>query len=430
MASKGKSDSAWERILLKHPDIISTIKAGGFYRIAASEIKKFREPRLMTKHDTSESVPAPLKDEGITVLPLSMTEYALGNFSLYEEFPDTGSLHKKLFSLPEFETLTVENLSSESNAINALILAGILDDFLDTTGTVETFNGRMRAGNFDFKIDRSSGLPALIQVRGAQIEIDGGFENDESVVIMEAKNVIHKDFHIRQLYYPFRKYHSLVSKPIRLVFSQYTNLTYNLFEYTFKDPQDYSSLELLNHAAYTFEDTRITDSDLRGLLAETHPIYTDNQTQTEIPFIQADRFDRIISLMEQLARSENFSMSRDEVTQFLGMVQRQADYYPAAGKYLGLFRRNNGVVTLTAKAQQILKFGRRGRLLALASLILKHEIFHTLAESVLSTGELPHINHVKKKMLDLNVCNDGSTLHRRAQTVISWLKWIMELIDE
>ena len=41
-------------------------------------------------------------------------------------------------------------------------------------------------------------------MKNAQCEIDGGFENDNDVIIMEAKNVINEDFHVRQLYYPFR----------------------------------------------------------------------------------------------------------------------------------------------------------------------------------------------------------------------------------
>lgn len=429
-ARKGKTDEAWAEILDAHPDIVTTIEAGQYYRISADEIRKYREPRLMTKHDTSSSVPLPLKKHGINVLPLSRTEYALCDFSLFQTFPDTSGLRAKFCSLPDFETLRVDKISSESNAINALVVGGILDDFLGTENTVETFNGRMTTERFTFNVDCAHGTPMSIKVDKAQIEIDGGFENDESVIIMEAKNLRHDDFHVRQLYYPYRKYHAFVTKPIRLVFSQYTNLTYYLYEYEFEDPENYNSLKLLRHEAFTFEDTRITASELYNIWEMTPVKYDDNQANTDIPFIQADRFDRVISLMEQLSRTESGCMTTDEVTQFMGTVQRQASYYPAAGEYLGLFARTRGEVALTSKARHILQLSRRDRELEFAKLMFSHEIFHRFFLQTFTSGVLPSANEIKHAMLELNVCNDGSTMQRRAQTVIAWLKWIMSIIDE
>ncbi|MEI3525749.1 MAG: hypothetical protein V8Q27_06155 [Eubacteriales bacterium] len=62
------------------------------------------------------------------------------------------------------------------------------------TGSDATFNGRMGTGVFDFRVDTVRGIPREIHVENAQCEIDGGFENARSVVVMEAKNVVHSDF--------------------------------------------------------------------------------------------------------------------------------------------------------------------------------------------------------------------------------------------
>lgn len=431
MANESKTNRAWEQILEAHPTIVSTIEAGGVYELPASEIRHFREPRLMTKHDTSEGVPAPLKKLGINILPISRSAYALGDFLLHENFPDVTGLKPALRTLPDFETLTVDNITSEANAINALIASGILNDFLNAENTVETFNGRMGAGDFGFEVNCKSGRTAHIEVRGAQLEIDGGFENDDAVIIMEAKNVLHNDFHVRQLYYPYRKYKAFVTKPIRLVFSQYTNMTYYLYEYEFTEPEDYSSLKLLRTEAYTFEDARITASDLWKIWQGTRVITTDDQASTTVPFIQADRFDRVISLMERLSGADDNAMTTDEVTQFMGTVQRQAAYYPAAGEYLGLFdRTSRGTIALSAKAKRLLKLGRRERQLAFAGLMFEHEIFHRLFEQTYKSGVLPEYDTVEQLMLELNVCNGGSTVHRRAQTVLGWLRWLMSAVDE
>lgn len=429
MANENKTNNAWESILKAHPDIVTTVKNGGVYEIAASEIKKFREPRLMTKHDTSKIVPKPLQDYGINVLPISRSTYVLGDFKLFEPFPDVTDLKPALRSLPDFETLKTDSITTESSAINALIASGILDDFLGSENTVETFNGRMGAGDFDFSVDRKSGQSAYIHVHGAQLEIDGGFENQDAVIIMEAKNVLHDDFHVRQLYYPFRKYQSHIKKPIRLVFSQYTDMTYYLYEYEFTEPDNYSSLSLLRKEAYTFEDTRITLSEIWKVWQNTPVKSTDNQAQTNVPFIQADRFDRVISLLERLSGADNNTMTTDEITQFMGTTQRQATYYPAAGEYLGLFERKRGRISLSARGKQIVKRGRRERQLALIELMFEHEIFHRLFESFYRSGSLPDIGVVEKTMLCLNVCNAGATVRRRAQSVLSWLRWIIATAD-
>lgn len=435
MANETKTNKAWRNIFETHPEIMTTIEAGGIYELPASEIKKFREPRLMTKHDTWEGVPEPLRSRGINVLPVSRSSYVLGDFILHHWFENISHIKPILCSLPDFETLKTDNITSEANAINALIAGNILDNFLNTDDndhTVETFNGRMGTGNFDFRVSCESNRKAHIKVRGAQLEIDGGFENKDSIIIMEAKNILNDDFHIRQLYYPYRKYKAFVKKPIRLVFSQYTNMTYYLYEYEFDDPEDYNSLKVVQRAAYTFEDQRITASELEKLRQKTHISTSDDKSTTKIPFIQADRFDRIISLIEHMVGAEDNAMTTDEITQFMGTVQRQAGYYPAAGEYLGLFDRSNrGTTTLSPRAKKIMKLGRRDRQLAFAELMFEHEIFNRLFHQAFKTGKIPDLVNVVSLMRELNVCNPGSSTElRRARTVISWLQWLMFIADE
>jgi len=390
----------------------------------------------MTKFDTSESVAAPLKKRHLNVLPLSRHSYGIGMFELYKKFPNVADLRPDPMSLPDYETLRVDNLSSESNAINALIVSHTLEEFLDEEdcGFVETFNGRMGTEAFDFHVGMHGTLqPALIHVDRAQLEIDGGFESERSVTIMEAKNVRHADFNVRQLYFPFRKYSAMVNKPIRLVFSQYTNLTYYLYEYEFEDRDSYSSIKQVGVHAYTFEDQQISMSDLRRVW-ESIPadnIIGDNQQTAPVTFIQADRFDRVISLAERLSVAPSKTMTTDEVTVFMGTVKRQASYYTAAGEYLGLFNNpKRGRVGLTPVAEKLLEFTYRKRQLAYAKLILRHEIFHKLFGTVLNTGALPERDEVIGLMLKLNVCNPGSTAKRRAGTVLGWLKWVISLADE
>lgn len=429
----GKTEYAWIKILDDNPLILEEIASEGLYEISASKIKEYREPRLMTKHDASSGVPNPLSKRSLNVLPVSRTSYVLGGFLLFERFPDLSDLKPKHFPMPDYETLNSDTITSEANAINALLVSGILEDFLDEENVVETFNGRMGSGDFSFSVDTVSGEPQTVDVHGAQIEIGGGFETADSVIIMEAKNVRYEDFLVRQLYYPFRKYHAFVNKPIRLVFSQYTDFTYYLFEYRFSDPDNYSSIELVNKAAYSLFDTQITFSEIWDAFESTHALTDDNQADTDVPFIQADRVDRIISLMDKLS-GEPDGLRTEEIAEFMQITDRQAAYYPAAGSYLGLFdRTTRGVTKLSKRGQRVISMMYRDRQLAMVSAMFEHQIFRDLFQETFTSGVLPEKRRVISLMKRYNVCNPGekgAMYNRRSQTVLSWLKWIMGLADE
>ncbi len=298
--SKLTANEAWNLLLDKY-NIVETVEKSGFFHIKASEIKEFKEPRLMSKWDSSETLPDALSKVNLNILPNSRSSYLLSDFLLYFPIPDLTesipTMHRVI--PPELESIKLENITSESNAINLLVLTNILDDFLGVDNTVSTFNGRMGTGVFDFSVDTTRGNQN-VHVTNAQCEIDGGFENDQAVIIMEAKNVLYTDFHIRQLYYPYRLWKEKVEKPIRLVFSIYTNQIFRLFEFKFTDPYNYSSIQLIQEKNYTLQDTEITMEELEQIRKETPIIYSDSMDSTSIPFIQADSFERVISLMENL----------------------------------------------------------------------------------------------------------------------------------
>ena len=291
------ANDAWKAIIEKY-HILEHIEKDGCFPIKASQIKEFREPRLMAKWDSTDALPEVLRKNKINILPDSRSSYVLGDFLLYQEIPplDEPVTRMEHVELPDYESIDINNISSEANAINVLIISGILNDFLGTGENVSTFNGRMGTGCFTFEVDTHRGIKQKICVNNAQCEIDGGFENEASVVIMEAKNVVHEDFHIRQLYYPYRLWKDKVKKPIRLIFSVYSNRIYRLFEYRFKIPEDYSSIELVKSKNYSLQDTKITKEDLWEVRNHTTTRTDDDMNDTDIPFIQANSMDRIISL--------------------------------------------------------------------------------------------------------------------------------------
>ena len=125
------ASTAWKAIIQDY-DIMDEISRKGYYRISAKTIKKYREPRLMAKWDSNENLPAALRDRHLNILPVSRSEYLLSNVDLYEPLPEfittePGNLHhiKQL----DLESLACENITSESNTINAIVATGALDSF-------------------------------------------------------------------------------------------------------------------------------------------------------------------------------------------------------------------------------------------------------------------------------------------------------------
>ncbi|MBT1035711.1 hypothetical protein KJY78_05045 [Canibacter sp. lx-45] len=290
----------------------------------------------------------------------------------------------------------------------------------------------MGTGVFSFRVDRHRGTAFQVDVENAQCEIDGGMENDNSVVILEAKNVVHPDFHVRQLYYPYRLWASKVNKPIRLVFSIYSNQIYRLFEYEFEDKNNYSSIRLVKSKNYSLQDTDISLNEIYDVYSNVEVVYDDNQNKTDIPFIQANSFERIISLMELLFEEER---TAENIAEKMEFDLRQSDYYHNAGRYLGLFEKKavkeeDGKkvkkVFLSRLGRDTVKLRYKERQLKLVSLILEHEIFNKLFLKVYNGGELPTKEEIQNIMRENNVCNDQQIV-RRSSSVYSWLKWIFNL---
>lgn len=423
-------DEKWE-ILFDRYNIESEIKKNGLFYITADQIREVKEPRLMTKFDTRESLPR-VFGKKIAILPVTRGKYVLGEFDLYQEFPEMISDIKQMTTakIPYYyETIDINDIRSEASAINVMSIAGILDDFLGENDMVQTVSGRMSSGMFGFNVSDFSKNPNIgdmpyIQVINSQVEIDGGFENPNIFSVIEGKNVVHSNFLIRQLYYPTRLWSAEISKPVRPVFMVYSNNIFRLLEYEFTNIRYYNSLKLVQERNYSLEDIEIILDDLvevwRSTIIETEP---------EVTFIQADSFNKVISLVEHLNES---SMTTVEIAEVFGFKERQSDYYFNACKYLGLAEKiidDEGVkVCITGLGRRLLRMKYKERQLEYVHLILKHQIFYELFETVMKTGCIPDKRYIANKMREYQVCGE-SLIDRRASSVRGWLYWIINLVN-
>lgn len=425
---KSLNDTAWEELFDKY-DILKQIEETGSFQISAKQIKEVREPRLMVKFDHTINLPQLFADNDLSILPITRGDYVISHFDAYHKFEaDTAPITK--VSIPTYiQSLDSSNVPSEAIALNCAVAAGIVADFLGDEEIVATVSGRMGSGSFDFSINNTkTKLPCTVGVNNSQIEIDAAYEGIRSLALFEAKRDLSEDFLVRQLYYPYRVWQSRVTKPVRPLFLVYSNGIYHIYEYEFTDPNNYSSIALIQQRNYTVEDMSITAEDIQQVIYST-----TRESEPQLPFPQADSFGRVINICELL---NDQNLSRNEVTEQYAFDARQTNYYTDAARYLGLIEKSKvsggPLYKLSEKGHKILKMGYKQRQLALCKCILSHGVFADTLKSYFENGIMPCKNEIVQimKQSNLHNVNSDSTYERRSSTVKGWVNWIVELINE
>lgn len=421
------NDIAWQNLFDKYK-VLDSIFEKGLYKVSALQMKEFREPRLMAKFDHYVNLPAIFKNNKLSILPITRGDYIISNFKAYHNFESDDNEITKVSLPSHIQSLDYNNITSETIAINCMYSSNILVDFLDDEEIVPTVSGRMSSGSFDFNIIKTDNNSYKLNINNSQLEIDAAFEGIKSLTIIEAKRDLSEDFLIRQLYYPYRLWINRITKPVRPVFFVYTNGIYKLYEYKFEDINNYNSLVLVKQKNYSIEDTTITISDIENVLDTVNIV-----EEPKIPFPQADSFKRVINLCELLNERE---LSRDDVTEEYAFDVRQTNYYTDAARYLGLVDKIKldkiPKYSLSAFGKRVLNLNYKQRQLEYCRCILSHKVFNEVLKKYFITGTIPNKDFVVQIMKTTNLYNveTDSTFRRRASTVLSWITWIIELINE
>lgn len=303
----------------------------------------------------------------------------------------------------------------------------ILNDFLEDEDLLATVNGRMSSGTFRFDINTDTGR-RNVEVNNSQIEIDAAYEGINYLSLFEAKMDLADDFLIRQLYYPFRVWSNRVTKTVKPIFLIFSNGIFNLYQYEFEDPTNYNSLVLVKQKNYMIA-TEICLADIQNILRNIQVV-----NEPDISFPQADRMSRIINLIELLNEK---SMTKQEITSEYAFDERQTNYYTDAGRYLELIDKNydeegNIKFQLTAQGHHIMMLEYKEKQLALVAQILKHKVFNEVLTRHLQYGEMPQKETIVEIMKNAQLYHieADSTYMRRASTVIGWVNWILDTIEE
>lgn len=432
MCPRPKKNDAWEELFRRH-NVLAEVERRGACQISASEINELHEARLMTKFDHYVQLPEVFKRNHLTIQPNTRGTYLVGRFDSYQSVTDDPSVPVEGLPFPRrIETINPANLYSESAVLMCAYYTGIISGVLGREMMLTAF-GRMSAGSFDYRIrNNQTGELHEIRVEGAQMEIDAGFEGEDTFAIVEAKNEAVTDFHVRQLYYPYRAWLARTGKRIVPVFLSYSNASsvFTLHVFRFSEPRLYNSIELVEQRKFQVVPSGIERATLLEALGRSKV----GPEPAGIPFPQADSFERVIDLLAQLYGAGG-TLSKDYVTSNYDFDARQTQYYAQAAAYLGLVerRRSGGqgvTYSLTERGAAVMSRHPQARNLALVECMLERNVLNRALRIYFESGQRPPSEQVEEIMEGAGLRLSGKTIPRRAQTVLRWVNWVKTLAAE
>src|SRR5690625_3650800 len=424
----------WD-VLFNHFDILNKVHRNGSFIITSEEINTIGnyQARLATKFDTQADLPRVFKDYDLSLLPLSRGSYKIGHFNVFTnlKYDNFDTPIKKSF--PDYvNSISPEDITSEAIALNIAHASGMIDDFIEEESSILTLSGRMGSGLLDFKIEnKQTKKNDLIQVKNAQIEIDGGYEGLETLALIEAKNNVPMDFIVRQLYYPFLSIRDkLPHKTVKPIFFTYTQSIFSFHEFVFNEPDVYSSIKKVKQKNYIldiFDDIEFN---------EIMNIYNNTTAEVEplnefAPFPQADYFGRVMNLLEYL--DVQGGRSKNEIAMKYSFNERQSDYYWNALVYLGFGNKQNPGANreLNIRGKKTAKlFSLKDKKLEFVKALFKRGAFREYFEKVLQNNGV-HLSDLEvENIMSKHARKMGniSVRKRRLLTLKSWVHWVFSLM--
>ena len=425
------NDVAWEAAFERH-NVIRRVSDFGFADVTAKELSEFREPRLMGKIDHEEGLPKVFKTNRLSILTLTNSSYRVGPFKTFQELPDwrMPDAEMEMLDFPsDLETLDFKNLTGEPGVINAANASDMLSTFCRQDVRL-TVSGRMRTPEFSYRVNTHDGGSQELTVSKAQIEIDAGYEGKDAFFVFEVKNHSAKNFNLRQLYYPYRTWTARIRKDVVPVFLTLSNDVFDFYQFAFADASNYSSASLVRHKRYMLKHANPETRELVDLAKRGVGV----RINQEIPFLQADKVEKVIDLVGVLLDSPQ---TAEELATYYGFDPRQSDYYFNAARLLGLAiseKTEDGVSIRSASplAQEVFSKPYREKYLALAKLVLGVDsVAKTYLEWVTKSSK-PSKADVERILANSTDSEgiSGSTITRRAQTVLAWAGWVVNLAED
>jgi hypothetical protein len=239
---------SWKKIFDDYRILEHDFKHEPFY-LDASMIKKSvqefkktteKEVRILCKQDCRKQVPDVMRENNLFLLPVKNGKYAIvkgeGYFDVVDIPGEPEIYHSKL----NFELESSEVGNSEMQHVDFAYASSLIRTFMEDETLVLTIRGRKYTPPFDFKVNGQ-----VILTQSVQTEVDAGYEGKGQIVLVEAKNSKTNNTIIRQFFYPFRQWSENTSKKVNLLFFEKRKNVFYIWQYAFKDKNDYNSIYLV-----------------------------------------------------------------------------------------------------------------------------------------------------------------------------------------
>lgn len=251
------SDSSWQKIFddtkmgehdfSRAPFVLSAEQI----KVACQDFKKTaeKEVRILCKQDCREDRPQVFKDNNLFILPKHNGEYYIVKGEGYMDIPDISRPIIDYRSKLNFELKSSQVGDSEMQHLDFAYANSLVRAFMNDPSLVLTIRGRKYTPRFSFV---TNGIH--LTVDSVQTEVDAGYEGENSIVLIEAKNSKVSNTIIRQLYYPFRQWRGSTGKNVYPLFFEKREIEgehiYYIWQYEFQDPLDYNSIRLIKAERY------------------------------------------------------------------------------------------------------------------------------------------------------------------------------------
>jgi len=240
-------------------------------------------------------------------------------------------------------------------------------------------------------------------------------EGEDSIILIEAKIDTPEDFIIRQLFYPYNHFKIISpNKTIIPVFFTYEPRTtiYNFWVYEIPNVTNYNSIRLREVKSVKIvneHEIEIEDIKPKGVV-----VYKDL-----IP--QANDVNKIIELVFKVNEGTN---NYHDVANYFQFDERQSSYYREAAEALGLVFSKNGAYQLTDVGKELVQLSTEKRNLFFAGLLIDFDLIKNALnilkeQSILRQADVEGLIASSSKLT-------GTTIGRRAGSLMSWLRWMSE----
>ncbi len=412
--SNTANDQVWEKIL-EDLAVVSVVNRQGFCDISSDAIKQHkREPRLACKIDFRQHRPKPLERENLSVLAIKNGYYRVARTDPFididwGQLTQSGQIQKR--TLPDhIQVLSADHLTSEPKALDAAMVAHMLKEVFDDEVDL-VLRGREYSDAISFNLPDLQNNKVTYPIQHVQIEVDGGYEGSKGIYLIEAKISKSDNMNLRQLLYPQLHYQKrFPNKKVQTYVMFYEPGARNFHflpfivlgdEYDF-DRGGYRCFTLNQETEhYTWNGLQTTQIDLQ-------------KTNVNVPFPQADKFDKILAIFYKLAQRE--LLNKEELFSDYDIAPRQFDYYANVLLWMRLAKRGeNQSYSLTAKGKRLSTKFEVDVLYKMAQIVFSNDLCNGFLKS-----ENPVVPiDIRRR----NGLNAETTYERRLQTVRSWRKY-------